>query len=349
VPATHAHLPADILASGSDVLIGRISGVGGCEEITCTAFARSVLDDATAAAARATLGLTIGGPGSPGDVQAWDMDLQAIANFGSAAGWIRRYGEGYWSIESNFASSNIQASAGPSVVGKPDTGSGACEDIVAGDDLQTLIRRDGELVFGQLKIEELEEYYPATSTLRFTDQHPELRTSSAGSRLRCDAGSGLQFLVSGTMDSPTWAEIKQTTMGTLQFQDRGVTVLEWKCSATASLRRITANVPLMRTAYRVFHTSANTASITPDAADYEIWEYVGNISPTAINIPVNMPEGATIQVFVMNAHTAALTLTLNGSYIATAKTFSLKSYNVAMVSITRAETYYYAAVIINAT
>src|SRR5215813_9483398 len=48
---------------------------------TLTAFARTLLDDADAATARATLGITIGS----GGVQAWDAELQAIADLVSAA------------------------------------------------------------------------------------------------------------------------------------------------------------------------------------------------------------------------------------------------------------------------
>jgi hypothetical protein len=52
-------IPTDKLAfTASDRLLGRsTAGAGAGEEITCTAFARTVLDDADAAAARTTLGV----------------------------------------------------------------------------------------------------------------------------------------------------------------------------------------------------------------------------------------------------------------------------------------------------
>ena len=67
--------------SATDKLLGRSSaGAGTVEEITCTAAGRALLDDADAAAQRATLGLVIGT-----NVQAYDAELAAIAGLTSAA------------------------------------------------------------------------------------------------------------------------------------------------------------------------------------------------------------------------------------------------------------------------
>lgn len=55
---SHTHVPADVTMSATDRLIGRSSaGSGAAQEITCTAAGRALLDDADAAAQRATLGV----------------------------------------------------------------------------------------------------------------------------------------------------------------------------------------------------------------------------------------------------------------------------------------------------
>lgn len=61
--------------SATDKLLGRsTAGSGDVEEIVCTAFARSILDDSDEATFKATVNLEIGT-----DVQAYDADLAAIA------------------------------------------------------------------------------------------------------------------------------------------------------------------------------------------------------------------------------------------------------------------------------
>ena len=67
--------------SATDKILGRsTAGAGDVEEIACTPFARSIIDDADEAAFKATVNLEIGV-----DVQAYDAELAAIAGLVSAA------------------------------------------------------------------------------------------------------------------------------------------------------------------------------------------------------------------------------------------------------------------------
>jgi hypothetical protein len=67
--------------SATDRLLGRsTAGAGAAEEITCTSFARSILDDANEAAFKATVNLEIGV-----DVQAYDADLTTWAGLTPSA------------------------------------------------------------------------------------------------------------------------------------------------------------------------------------------------------------------------------------------------------------------------
>jgi hypothetical protein len=56
-PTAHSHVPADIDASATDIILGRATaGAGAVEELACTAAGRALIDDATAADQLTTLG-----------------------------------------------------------------------------------------------------------------------------------------------------------------------------------------------------------------------------------------------------------------------------------------------------
>lgn len=84
------------LTLSADKLLGRAtSGAGAVEEIDCTAAGRALLDDADAAAQRATLGVSIGSA-----VQAWDADLDAISAITDTAGFLKKTAANTWSLDS---------------------------------------------------------------------------------------------------------------------------------------------------------------------------------------------------------------------------------------------------------
>lgn len=96
----------DIVVSGGGTALNFDTGV-------VTAFAKTVLDDANASAARTTLGVTIGS-----DVQAYDADLGALAANATNGIWART-GAGTGSARTITAGAGISVTNGDGVSGNP--------------------------------------------------------------------------------------------------------------------------------------------------------------------------------------------------------------------------------------
>lgn len=90
-----------VLTLATNKLLGRATaGTGAAEEIDCTAAGRALLDDADAAAQRATLSLVIGT-----NVQAWDGDLDAIAAILDAStGYLKKTAANTWALDTQVVS-----------------------------------------------------------------------------------------------------------------------------------------------------------------------------------------------------------------------------------------------------
>lgn len=102
------------------------NGVTSAALAVFTAFARTLLDDADAAAVRATLELVVGT-----NVQAWDADLDALAALAATAGMLSRTGAGA------FAARTLTAPAAGITISNP-TGSAGNPTWALANDLAAL-------------------------------------------------------------------------------------------------------------------------------------------------------------------------------------------------------------------
>jgi hypothetical protein len=87
------------LTAAANKIIGTTGTPGQVGEIDCTAAGRALLDDADAAAQRATLDLEIGV-----DVQAWGADLDAIDALSGTSGWLKKTALNTWALDTQVVS-----------------------------------------------------------------------------------------------------------------------------------------------------------------------------------------------------------------------------------------------------
>lgn len=113
VQAYDAELAALASTTSAANALPYFTGSGTATTTTLSAYGRTLIDDADAAAARSTLGVVIGT-----DVQAFDADLSAVAAL-STNGMISRTGAGTAAVRTLTAGTGITITNGDGVSGNP--------------------------------------------------------------------------------------------------------------------------------------------------------------------------------------------------------------------------------------
>lgn len=243
--------------SATDKLLGRASsGVGDVEEIACTSFARSLLDDGNAATARSTLGVAIGS-----DVQAHHAHLEDIAGLAPEDGETI-----VWDgIAGHFTTALIEGGGGGGEGGAPTnaeyivksaSGSLSAERVLTdtasvawdwgtGGQVKASVAGYEELLLSHsllgLQVADLTNTALFTSANRVADSFDTLSYVDSGGATNLDTGTA------GVLEPTVTNPADQTTTGTTVnlggtiFQGTGADLVDNNTGGTSVVWSISAN------------------------------------------------------------------------------------------------------------